>query len=431
LRIRVELFKRIGATSRHTKMTIHRTSRERVRMNLLDYVRNQGEARQEGREVEYRLLVSGTLFRDHVLGDWEKSDVARPLLGPPFPITVFVSASRMTDNPQELCVRLPVSMETLVAGNEHLMHYPDDEIVADVAAFLTAVARRPVSVVGKTRTMLPPVPNDRRPSDWPSPIFNLPAKHWAPRGVSIGYSMDGVSVRYNDPPPVPLDPPELARQLDGLARANAEHVLRAIRLYATALDLVPERPEIAHILLVSVVEILAAAEFEDWAPSENDQVEMHSAVVKQARSFGLSTDQARALAITAAKRERWIKRKFVNLILQYAGEDLWSEDDLFPGVQLWRPDRMKVRRYLSWMYDTRSQTVHQGIPLPLGSTVGTSHLIDVLAYHDFTARGPDGTPLLAWFERAVSLCLRATIRSYASDQPMPDEEELPPSAPKA
>jgi hypothetical protein len=379
-------------------------------MDLLEYLRQRdatGTSTRDESQVDYRLLCSGTLYRDGVKGDWTRSDVSRILVDAPF--KVFVSSSRITENPQELSVRFRIGRETLVAGTSHFTHSPDHEVIEDFAAFLTAATRRLVTVIGKTRTLYLAEEHSILPTDWPNPIFKLSASHWAPRGMTALYGYQSVQLRDNDPPPAPINADRIARQLRALAMTDAQDVLRAVRLYATALELILERPQVAYLLLVSTIETLATEYFKKWAPTEDEQVQHHAAVLKRAKKFGLSEAQARELAIAASRRERWIKRKFVRFIAERLGEEIWTEDDLFPLRSMWHPDRAKLDKYLRMIYDSRSEVVHEGQGLPLGVTVGTSHLVDLRAFHDVIAGALDRTPPIVWFERAVNICLRSRI----------------------
>src|SRR5215211_101623 len=123
-------------------------------MDLLEYLRQHDASDSPPKyesEVEYRLLCSGTLYRDRVLGDWTKSDICRLVVQEPF--QTVVCSDRIDENPQELSVRFRVDSTQAGDDRSRLTYYADDQIVDDLAAFLTAFVRRPITIIGKTRSI--------------------------------------------------------------------------------------------------------------------------------------------------------------------------------------------------------------------------------------------------------------------------------------
>jgi len=363
-------------------------------------------------EVEYRLLCSGTLYRDRVLGDWTKSDTCRLIVHEPF--QTMVCSHRIDENPQELSVRFRIQSTEVGDARDRLIYFADSQIIDDLAAFLTVYTRRPISILGKIRSLYLDDYPSHLPLDSPRPIHNLSARHWTPRGFTIRSAMNSVEIQSNDPPPVAVDPERVIAQLRALAQSNSQDVFRAIRLYATALDLLMERPQVAYVLLVSTIETLADGYMKKWLPTEDERVEPYRGLMKQGRRLGLTEEQARSLALSAGKQNPWIKRRFIEFVIDRVDEGLWSDDDLFPTIRLWQAEPAKLRKYLGQVYDSRSKVVHEGRTYPLGFTVGTSNLIDDRVLYDLMTGGLDGIPPIAWFERVVSICLRSRVEEIAT-----------------
>jgi hypothetical protein len=387
-------------------------------MDLPQYIREHDEAGQSPNddcEVEYRLLCSGTLHRE-LLGDWTKSDVARRVVDAPF--RLFVASQPIDSNPQELSLRFRIGPETVGPTYNQLTHHPDEEVVEDLAGFLTVVFRRPVSVLGRTRTVYLNMEGLSGPGDFPNPIFNLAGRHWTPRGSTVNYGPppNPIQITNNDPPPVAVSPGPIIKQLRGLASSNSQDVLRAIRLYTTALELIYERPQVSYLLLVSAIESLANEALRNWLPSDDDRAKHQHAVAKLAKKFELSDEQGRDLALTASKTEHWVKRKFVNFVLEKAGAHAWEEDEVFPWVlRLWQPDQSKLETYVKKIYDFRSDVLHEGQVFPLAITMGTSPRIDVRVAHDlFSGDSENRLAPLGWFERIVNICIQSRLAEIST-----------------
>ncbi len=109
----------------------------------------------------------------------------------------------------------------------------------------------------------------------------------------------------------------------------------------------------------------------------------------------------------------------MKFITDRVGDEIWTDDDVFPLGNLWQPDRAKLTKYLGAIYDSRSEAVHEGRPLPLGLAVGTSHLVDARAFHEVLGGALDRTPPIVWFEKLVSICLRARIQEVEQASPLP------------
>src|SRR5215813_13867667 len=124
-------------------------------MYLLHFLRNYEKLAVERSayhsNVEYRLACSGELFNRRVLTyDWRKSDVTRVLLRSPFEL--FVVSRPFHSYPQELALRFGVDYAKEESGNNFTSTFlPDDEVVEDLCAVLTLLARRLITMVVNTR----------------------------------------------------------------------------------------------------------------------------------------------------------------------------------------------------------------------------------------------------------------------------------------
>src|SRR5438309_521706 len=116
-------------------------------MHILDFLkdaREESKADEDSVRVEYRLVCSGTLYPADFRGDWSKSDVARILLRQP--AELLVASRPYDDYPQELVLRFVAPLVTEKEGNSSHVHHSDQEIASDLAALLTLLCRRLITV---------------------------------------------------------------------------------------------------------------------------------------------------------------------------------------------------------------------------------------------------------------------------------------------
>lgn len=319
---------------------------------------------QKAVEVEYRRACSGELYRVPA-SDWRKSDIARVLLTEPFEL--FVVSQPFDDYPQELCARfklfyitethhVPRSPEKAQVTSSTFL--PDTEIVEDLCSVLSLLARRLISVVGKTRERwlesntigetanhpwaaaraLATAPHYLGSYGWDTPVPALTRARfavWRKRPLTIITSNDGQRVECNDPPPTGVDENALSQILQRLPQLLAvEQIILACRLYKTALETIESRPEITYQLLISVVETMMGLALPDYKPKETEMLQTNRGrrVKEKARAFGLDEEQAKALALEACRDDRWLRRKFKKFILDnLSAQEVDSKDPVFPG----------------------------------------------------------------------------------------------------
>lgn len=358
--------------------------------------------------VEYRLACSGEFYNCRVeTFEWRKSDITRVLLRTP--LELFVASHPFNSYPQELCVRLNLSVVTEQEGRATRTILPDEDIVEDLCSLITILSRRLVSPVCKTREICSgPYPAlGSFGSDYPTPI--LPRERiaaWSQRPITVLTSMKGQEIIFNNPPPVGVDPNALSSfllKLPGLP--NAVNIVYAARLYRTAFELIESRPDIAYLLLISTVECFADLAFIDYDPEQSEKLETPEAraVQKRARDFGLDDDKARQLGLEACKGNRWLSKKFKRFLTEFSSpEELAERDRLFALPEYLCPPLEEFSKIFGRIYSARSVNLHQAVPFPESVGIGTSTTV---SWRQLPLSWPfdqPDIPPVTWFERAVS-----------------------------
>ena len=230
---------------------------------------------------------------------------------------------------------------------------------------------------------------------------------WRRRPGTVVTGWTSQEFKSNDPPPVGIDPQALAKFLVELPNLpNAQDIVHAARLYKSALELIEDRPDVAYLALVSVVESLAGVALSGFEPDEAEKVTHQARVEKRAREFGLCEAQAKALALEACKTEKWVGRKFVKFCVDYCGvEELKSPDRVFLVLEHLNPQDDDFENALRRIYRARSKNLHGGSPFPRGIGIGVSPSIK---WRDLPVDplGRPEIPPLPWFERIVSIAAR-------------------------
>ena len=391
-------------------------------MYVLDYLADPLCARKPGHSLcaDYRLLCSGSIYR-RTEGEWYKSEGARFLLEPPL---VLYAVSRPFDEyPLELALRLRVArveetkpgrpgLRPAEEGAPGLMMtmrsvHPDEEVARDLAALLTVLCRRLITVAGKSA--------ERAPYQYPEFDFvplplatSMRKVYWPPFPATVAISFDGKQeVRYYNPLPKPVDPDTLTALLLGLPRIeHADSLVASARAYSRALELIRNHPDAAYQLLVSAVETIANRVLKKWQPDDEAKVEHQRTVFKLAAEFGLGEQAARKLALEACKGEHWAKRKFREFLTANTDDTICDkEDDLFrPALPLeLLPHKEDFQRTLGRIYDARCDATHWGRQFPVaGSFSGGPTIPTELAWAWLSSDFPP----IAWFERIVNIAIR-------------------------
>jgi len=387
-------------------------------MYLLDYLKDPEfkKSLESFVIVEYRLICSGELYRGNVLTfDWRKETITRLLLT--FPFELVVVSTQFADYPQELALRFKVREVTETKGRSSYMFIPDEEIARDIAAFLSLLCRRLITVAAKVRESHPHEMNDYPEifRDWPVAFTgSLKLTSWQRHQSSVVYGAKGIEkiIDYN-PQPKPVDPDYLKKMFLALPNLDhAESIVLSARRYALALELIQNRPELSYQFLISSIETIANRVCSSFKPSEDEMVKVKRPVFKLALKFGLSEPEAKQLAIEACKRDSWINRKFRKFLCDYVGDELWTKkDDVFIDMSFLIPKRERFEYALKTIYTNRGKNLHAGKDYPISATVGTSPFMPANIMLETDTK--DLFPPVTWFERAVNIALRTYLERSA------------------
>jgi len=379
----------------------------KIDLYVLDYLADPKCARRPGDALctDYRLLCSGSVYR-RTEGEWYKSEGARFLLAPPL---LLYAASRPFDEyPLELVLRLTVAHveETRPArwwdGQTIEIFHPDKEVARDLAALLTVLCRRLITVMGKSaeRFAEHEYPKFDR---IPLPVAHLPRVYWPPYPPDRIIGWDRQEIADNNPPPTPVDPDMLTALLLGLPRLeHAKSIVASARLYTLALELIREQPDIAYQLLVSSAETIANQTVPE--PDDNAKLEYQRGVFNLAKKLGLGEEMARKLTLKACEtKEGWVKGKFRKFLTEYIDASVWDkEDDLFRVPLNLLPQREDLHKTLGKIYDARSGATHSGHQFPMSASYSGGPKIPSRVA---MAQLSSDFPPVGWFERIVNTAI--------------------------
>jgi hypothetical protein len=247
--------------------------------------------------------------------------------------------------------------------------------------------------------------------------------YWPPLPATVITSIDGQEIHDNNPPPLAVDPTALTALLTGLPRAQyAESIVASARLYALALELIREQPDLSYQLLISAVETIANEALRSFQPDDDEKVQHQRVVFDLVKNLGIEDEAARKVAIAACKREHWATRKFKKFLTDNIDESIWdSEDDLFKILPKLIPVRDQFQKTLGNIYDARSKATHFGREFPASGTHAGGPMIPVRLVASLWGSEPIFPPVV-WLERVVNSAIRRFWeRSIAqsSDAPAP------------
>jgi hypothetical protein len=380
---------------------------------VLDYL---GDPSRGSLCADYRLLCSGSIYRQ-MIGEWYKSEGARFLLAPPL---LLYAASRPFDEyPLEMVLRLTVPQLRETDGHGSTIFHTDEEVARDIAALMTVLCRRLITVMGKSAERIEGY--DYPEFDHiPLPVATSMRKvYWPPYPLSVITSGNFLQqkieqkIEDNNPPPKPVDPEALTALLTGLPRvAHAESIVASARLYALALEFIREQPDIAYQLLISSVETIANDALRDFQPDDAEKIDYQRPVFDLAMALNLGEETARKLALEACKNAPWAGRKFRKFLIDNVGVSVWEqEDDLFswPTLQF-LPRQEDFEKTLKTVYDARSKATHSGEQFPISASYSGGPRIPWRVAAAMMASATQGTgttfPPVVWFERIVNVSIR-------------------------
>jgi hypothetical protein len=208
--------------------------------------------------------------------------------------------------PQELALRFRAPQVTEQHGNSISIFYPADEIARDIAAVLSVLLRRLITVAAKTREVRPKKHDGDNEVllDWPLPfVKSLTPIHWEYKPSTVVYRPGGpTEIENYNPLPLGVDFRPLKEMLVGLAAIPvAESLVLSARLYSLALTQLDHDVDLAYQLLIAAVETTASDALANYRPTDDQMVKMKSSVATLARKLGLGEDEARQLALEACK----------------------------------------------------------------------------------------------------------------------------------
>jgi len=403
-------------------------------MYVLDALQESPAASTRGVELgEFRLLCSGILYNGNVVTyDWTKSDVCRSLLRGR--IVLYVVSQPTDSYPQELALRVPATLvtEEQPAGAKlprvSKMFSPHREIADDLAALLTVLLRRLITVHSHVRTTpTEPVPSASGLQDFPQPIAGVrPGVTWRRRPLRVLTSYDGKQ-EFDDSAsaPVAVDVGWLSSTLSALpSMSAAETIVACARLYSEGMQLIEERPEMAYQMFIAAAETLAGEALKDYSPTDDEKVKAKKKVYDRAIQLGVIEAGARDLAIVATHGMAWTSKKFQRCLQQYTDDRLWQKDDLFVTVEPFLPKKTDFERVLGDIYHSRSSALHAGRSFPATVGVGTSPQIPIDAVVAAFS-GERLLPPVTWFERVVQLALVSYIEEQRAAQPKTSQQTAP------
>jgi len=394
-------------------------------MHILDYLKHAEESVQvdensevrfdysldeNSMRVEYRLLCSGMFYPAHFLGDWSHSDSARILLA--WPVELLVASNPYEDYPQELVLRFIARRVKATEGKFSHFYYPDEEIASDVAALLTLLCRRLVTVSAKVREQH----HNAHPilADYPIPaVTTVKTSFWKKRPLEFFSGLDGVKVKSYHPPYLPFHTDEIIQILLALPKVKvASAVIRAARLYASAMERIETQPEICYQLFISAAETMAGAALEDWEPEKEAKVASKGALISYVtRTEKLSKEVAERLAVEACKDNPWSSRKFKTFLLDNMDRKaINDQDDLFIVPREFCPQDADLAKALDEVYRTRGGAAHAGHSYPASASIGPSSLIRVEALNAIINQERPFPPI-GWFERVVNSAICGFLKS--------------------
>jgi hypothetical protein len=345
--------------------------------------------------VEYRLICSGMFYPGHFLGDWSKSDGARILLG--LPVELLVASRPYDDYPQELVLRFVTPLVQEREGVVSRSYHPDSDIASDFAALLTLLCRRLVTVSAKIREQyecadVPPIL-----ADYPIPaVTTMRMSNWNERPLEFLYGLKDVKVKSYHPPHLPFDSAGIMQTLLTLPKLNvASAIVRAARLYATAMERIESQPEACYQLFISAVETMAGAVLEDWEPDSVGKIASKGGLVSYViKKEGLCRDVAERIALEACKDNPWSGRKFKKFLLDNLDrEAIKGKDDLFIVPDYFCPSETEIEKALDEVYRTRSGATHAGHVYPASAAIGPSSRMSVEAFDDLFNKNGLSHPL--------------------------------------
>ena len=394
------------------------------RLFVLDWLRKAGgvEPAAGSITVEYRLVCSGELYNGDVRTmDWQESDICRVLLTEPFRLVVASTDTRArTHGPVELSLTFSCHEVSQQQGLIRTTFHPHEELAADIAALLTVLLRRLLTVAGPLRIVHSDegVPEGMR--EWPLSIVtrSLPA-HWPNQGSVALYGPERITLKYYNPSPKAVPSRKTGQILAHLPQSQyAEPIILAARLYATAMEHIHGRADIAYLMLTFAVDTLAGAFLKDYEADSSRMERSYPHLKKVAEGMGLPEDRVHQLVVAACMGNPWTKVKFIRFLTEHVTDEIWQPDEeVFNLDSISLPKQADgLEKALDAVFVARNRFVHAGYPYCPSIVFGLGPTVPFRAVPALVGKG-ERAPALAWFERVVNIALCRFIEKAVGAAP--------------
>lgn len=295
-------------------------------------------------------------------------------------------------------------------GDDHHIYQPDDELAHDLSALLTLLTRRLITAVGCTSQRAFQHGPNRLASELPFPLFNrLNLRHWPLQPhvlVRRTEEVEATAIDYN-PYPKLIKRDELGGLLAALPKLKAaKSLVLAARLYAEALALVHQAPDMAYLLITMAIETTASQAIDGLKTDEQIWQGIPEKFRVLMSSLGATEHVIREASAAVVPQYGRPTYQFSAFAEQFHTDDLFGKDDLFriESHQNWMPTKDKVKQAAQSIYSQRSKFVHEGKPYPASIAVGLSAKVDNRAFQVDRSKG-QMIPPLAWAERLAHVCI--------------------------
>lgn len=395
---------------------------------VLKFLEGETLTDEDAQACEYRLLCSGAF----------QSDKGNPrfLIAEPFE---WVVASEIWHEPMpgawptETMMRFQVMPIHKTTGKGSHTYYPDDELAHDLAALLSLLSRRLITVAGcSSWRMVASVKNGVKSiREIPLPFAStMNVRHWPAQPhvfVDLG-KPETIALDYN-PRLRRISGKEFADLLRALPKLKAaKNLVLAARLYAQAMALIHQEPDMAYLLITMAIETVASQAINVAKTDEEIGKSASEAFKAILKGLGASDEQIVQAIIAAVPQHGRPTYQFRVFAEEFHTDELYSEDDLFRtgGHKNLMPSKDEVKKGAASIYTQRSSYVHQGKPYPASIGLGIAAKIDSRAFQFDYEKGLD-VPPLAWAERLAHVCIVNYWRKEA--QALNPEPPTEPSGP--
>ena len=201
---------------------------------------------------------------------------------------------------------------------------------------------------------------------------------------------------------------ELKQWFKSIENLNPElhqRFIWAVRLYNRAISIIEEEPDMAYLNLVSCIEALC----QDIDIEKNIKDLNDDKLVRLLKSID-NEELKKELENHLLKREKMIRKKFVEFIIEHIESDFWKESE-DKSIRIVKPG--EIRDLLNKIYIQRSNTLHNGEAFP--KWLLSSPREEILSALDVTSAGrkwdkKDYIPYPCFFEGLVNHVLKTFVK---------------------